>query len=409
MERFMSERIVIVGAGHSAGIAAASLREQGYTGEIVVIGEEAYRPYQRPPLSKNYLAGQMPVEQLQLKPEKFYQERSVTFRLNERVERIDRSGKTLRTSAGVDLAYGMLLLATGSRPRRLDVPGADLAGIHYLRTIADVDGIKADMAPGKRLVVVGGGYIGLEAAAVAVKAGLSVTVLEAAPRLLARVSGPLTSGFFTEEHRRQGVEIRCDAMVRGFEGSGRVTAVTTDGGTVAADLVIAGVGIEPACELAAAAGLPCDNGIVVDDQARTADAFIYAAGDCTNHPNALLGVRLRLESVQNAVDQARVAAATMCGKTATYAELPWFSSNQYDLRLQTAGLSVGYDQTVVRGDPAARAFSVIYLKEGRVIALDCVNMVKDYVQGRKLVEARVSPDLAQLADPAVPLKELLPA
>lgn len=399
----MSERIIIVGAGHSAGIAVASLREQGYAGEIVVIGEEAYRPYQRPPLSKNFLAGQMPTEQLQLKPEKFYQERAVTFRLNERVERIDRSARSLATSTGSTLDYTMLLLATGSRARKLTVPGADLAGIHYLRTIADVDGIKADMALGKRLVVVGGGYIGLEAAAVAVKAGLSVTVLEAAPRILARVSGPPTSAFFTEEHRSQGMDIRCNAMVQGFEGTDRVSAVNTNEGSVAADLVIAGVGIEPVCELAAAAGLPCDNGIIVDDHACTADPFIYAAGDCTNHPNALLGGRLRLESVQNAVDQARVAAANMCGKPASYSELPWFWSNQYDLRLQIAGLSHGHDTVVMRGDPAARNFSAMYLKGGRLIAADTVGAPRDHLAFRKLIIAGGAFDAQKFADPTVPL------
>jgi 3-phenylpropionate/trans-cinnamate dioxygenase ferredoxin reductase subunit len=283
------------------------------------------------------------------------------------------------------------------------VPGADLAGVHYLRTIADVEGIKADMAPGKRLVVVGGGYIGLEAAAVAVKAGLSVTVLEAAPRILARVSGPQTSTFFTEEHQRQGVEIRCNAAVHAVEGSGRVEAVTTNTGSVPADFVIAGVGVEPVCELAAAAGLPCDNGIVVDDHARTEDEFIYAAGDCTNHPNALLACRLRLESVQNAVDQSRVAAANMCGKPTSYSELPWFWSNQFDLRLQIAGLSQGHDTAVLRGDPAARNFSVMYLKDGRLIAADTVGSPKDHLAFRKLIIAGGAIDARKFSDPATPL------
>jgi 3-phenylpropionate/trans-cinnamate dioxygenase ferredoxin reductase subunit len=399
----MSERIVIVGAGHSAGIAVTSLRENGYAGEIVVIGEEAYRPYQRPPLSKNFLAGQMAVEQLQLKPEKFYADRSVTFRLNTRVARIDRAARTVSLGDGSSLSYSLLLLATGSRPRRLTAPGAELAGVHYLRTIQDVEGIKADMAPGKRLVVVGGGYIGLEAAAVAVKAGLSVTVLEAAPRILARVSGPQTSAFFAEEHGRQGVDVRCDTAVVGLEGDGRVAAVATSAGTVPADLVIVGVGIEPVCELAADAGLACDNGIVVDERARTADEFIYAAGDCTNHPNALLGRRLRLESVQNAVDQARVAAANMCGKEATYSELPWFWSNQYDLRLQIAGLSQGHDAAVMRGDPATRNFSVMYLQGNRLLAADTVGSPKDHLALRKLIAAGGDFDAARFADPAVPL------
>lgn len=399
----MSERIVVVGAGHSAGVAVASLREQGYAGEIVVVGEEAHGPYQRPPLSKNFLAGQMAVEQLQLKPAKFYDERSVTLRLATRVDKIERARREVVLRDGSSLAYSRLLLATGSRPRKLNVPGAELAGVHYLRTIADVEGIKADMAPGKRLVVIGGGYIGLEAAAVAVKAGLHVTVLEAAPRILARVSGPDTAEFFANEHRTQGVEIRCNAAVQALQGTGRVAAVLSSEGSVPADLVIVGVGIEPVIELAAAADLPCDNGIVVDAHARTADEHIYACGDCTSHPNKLLGIRLRLESVQNAVDQARVAAANICGKSVEYGELPWFWSNQYDLRLQIAGLSQGHDTAVLRGDPAARNFSVMYLREGKLIAADTVGAPRDHLAFRKSIAAGGTVDAGALSDPATPI------
>lgn len=398
----MSERIVIVGAGHSAGVAVASLREHGYTGEIVVVGEEAHGPYQRPPLSKNFLAGQMSVEQLQLKPAKFYQERAVQFRLNTRVDRIDRERREVSLS-GESLAYSKLLLATGSRVRRLDVPGATLPGIHYLRTIPDVEAIRAQMSPDKRLVVVGGGYIGLEAAAIAVKAGLKVTVLEAARRILSRVSGPPTAQFFAEEHARQGVEIRCDAGVQAMEGKDHVSAVVSSRGPVEADLVIVGVGIEPNVELAAAAGLACDNGIVVDQFTRTADEHIHAAGDCTSHPNPLLDRRLRLESVQNAVDQARAAASNMCGKPLAYGELPWFWSNQYDLRLQIAGLSQGYDEAVVRGDPAARTFSVMYLRRGKLIAADTVSAPREHLAFRKLIAAGGDVDVAKLADTSVPL------
>lgn len=400
----MSERIVVVGAGHSAGVAVASLREHGYADEIVVIGAEGHGPYQRPPLSKGFLAGQMTAEQLLLKPAKFYAERSITLRTGTRVTRIERSPRVLVLDDGSRLDYSQLLLATGSRARKLDLPGSTLAGVHYLRTIADVEAIKANIAPGRRLVVIGGGYIGLEAAAVAVKAGMQVTVLEAASRILARVSGAETARFFAEEHRRQGVEIRCDAAVRAIEGNAAgVTAVLTAAGAIPADLVIVGVGIEPEVDLAADAGLPCDNGIVVDEHARTADAHIYACGDCTNHPNALLGLRLRLESVQNAVDQARVAAANMCGKPVAYAELPWFWSNQYDLRLQIAGLSQAHDATVLRGDPATRNFSVMYLREGRLIAADTVGAPRDHLALRKLIAAGGSVDAARLADAAAPI------
>jgi 3-phenylpropionate/trans-cinnamate dioxygenase ferredoxin reductase subunit len=327
----------------------------------------------------------------------------VTFRLDTRVERIERAQREVVLPDGSSLAYTKLLLATGSRPRKLDVPGNTLGGVHYLRSIADVEGIKADIAPGKRLVVIGGGYIGLEAAAIAVKAGLHVTVLEAAPRILARVSGPETARFFDNEHRSQGVEIRCGATVQGLEGSGRVSAVSSSEGAVPADLVIVGVGVEPAVELAQAAGLACDNGIVVDAHARTDDNDIYACGDCTNHPNKLLGIRLRLESVQNAVDQGRAAAANICGKPLEYAELPWFWSNQYDLRLQIASLSQGHDRTVLRGDPAARNFSVMYLRDGKLIAADTVGSPKDHLALRKLIAVGGEVDVDRLADPAAPI------
>ena len=402
-EADMTERIVIVGAGHAAGVAAASLREQGYGGGIVMVGEEGLPPYQRPPLSKEYLAGQMPPERLLLKPEKFYAERAIELRLGVRVEAIECGSMQLQLAGGETLGYSRLLLATGSRPRKLAVPGANLAGVHYLRTAADVAAIRADMAPSARAVVIGAGYIGLEAAAVAVKAGMQVSVLEAADRILGRVSGAAVAEFFAEAHRAQGVDVRCGVRIEALEGSGRVEAVATSDGPVAADLVVIGVGIEPNVGIAAAAGLACDNGIVVDEFTRTSDANIHAAGDCTNHPNAVLGARVRLESVQNAVDQARAAASNLCGKPRAYAELPWFWSNQYDLRLQIAGLSQGHDGTLVRGSPAARSFSVMYLREGRLIAVDTVNAPREHLAFRKLIAGGGEVDAARLVDANVAL------
>jgi 3-phenylpropionate/trans-cinnamate dioxygenase ferredoxin reductase component len=397
----MTERIVIVGAGQAAGVAAASLREQGYGDAITIVGEERFPPYQRPPLSKNFLAGQMSAEQVLLKPEKFYAERNIELKLGARVEAIEREAMRVHLHGGETISYSKLLLATGSRPRKLCVPGADLAGAHYLRTLADVEAIRADMAPGKRAVVIGAGYIGLEAAAVAAKAGLNVVVLEAAERILGRVSGPVVADFFAEAHRAQGVEIRCEMRIQALEGSARVASVVCSHGPVPADLVIIGVGIEPNVELAAEAGLACDNGIVVDEFTRTADPNIHAAGDCTNHPNALLGARLRLESVQNAIDQARAAASNMCGKERAYGELPWFWSNQYDLRLQIASLSQGHDATLMRGSPAARAFSVMHLRDGKLIAVDTVNAPRDHLAFRKLIAACGDVDAQRLVDPAV--------
>jgi 3-phenylpropionate/trans-cinnamate dioxygenase ferredoxin reductase subunit len=396
----MTERIVIVGAGQSAGIAAASLREHGYGGAIAIVGEEPSAPYQRPPLSKNFLAGQMQAAQLLLKPEKFYAEKAIDLNLGTRVEAIERDAMRVRLAGGQTLGYSKLVLATGSRPRKLSVAGAELAGVHYLRTLADVESIRADMAPGKRAVVIGAGYIGLEAAAVAVKAGLHVVVLEAAERVLGRVCSPAVAEFFAHAHREQGVDIRCGARVLALEGSDRVASVRCEDGPVPADLVIVGIGIEPNVELAAAAGLECDNGIVVDEYTRTADSNIHATGDCTNHPNALLGARLRLESVQNAIDQARAAASNLCGKERAYAELPWFWSNQYDLRLQIAGLSQGHDETLMRGTPSSSGFSVLYVRGGKLIAVDTVNAPRDHLAFRKLLAAGGDIDARRLTDPS---------
>jgi 3-phenylpropionate/trans-cinnamate dioxygenase ferredoxin reductase subunit len=395
----VSERIVIVGAGQSAGVAAASLREQAYGGEIVVVGEEKVGPYQRPPLSKNYLAGQMAAEQLQLKPAKFYVERGIELLLGVRATEIEREAKRVRLDNGQSLAYSKLLLATGSRPLRLSLPGADR--VHYLRTLADDEAIRAEMGSGKRAVIVGGGYIGLEAAAVAVQSGMQVTVLEASDRILGRVSGPVVAEFFRAVHESRGVVIRPSMQLQAFEGGKRVEAVVCARERFPADLVIVGIGIEPNVELAASAGLGCDNGIVVDEFTRTADPDVHACGDCTNHPNGLLGTRLRLESVQNAIDQARAAASNLCGKPKAYAELPWFWSNQYDLRLQIAGLAGGHDAVLVRGAVAASGFSVMYLRGGKLIAVDTVNAPREHLAFRKVLAAGADIDAERLTDPAV--------
>jgi len=399
----VEDPVVIVGGGQAGGVAAASLREQGYGGPIVLVAEEPVGPYQRPPLSKNFLAGQMRAEQLQLKPGAFYAERGIELLLGTRAEAIERAARTIRLGNGSALSYSKLLLATGSRPRRLSLPGAGLAGIHYLRTLADAEAIRSEMGPGRRVVVVGGGYIGLEAAAVAVQAGMQVTVVEAAERILGRVSGTIISEFFSAAHRSHGVDVRLQARLEAFEGHDRVQSVVCGGEALGCDLAIVGVGIEPNVELAAAAGLACDNGIVVDEYTCTADSAIHACGDCTNHPNALLGVRLRLESVQNAIDQARVAASNLCGKPKAYAELPWFWSNQYDLRLQIAGLAGGHDGVLVRGTIASGAFSVMYLQGERLIAVETVNAARDHLAFRKVIAAGGAVDGGRLADPAIPI------
>ena len=406
----MNDHLVIVGGGQAAAQAVQSLRQQSFTGAITLLSDEPHPPYQRPPLSKKYFAGELARERLLLRPATFYAEKGVALELGARVEEIEPAERRVRLRDGRTLAYDRLLLATGSRARVLPVPGADLPGVHYFRTIADVDSILASLAPGARAVLVGAGYIGLEVAASARQRGFDVTVLEAADRVMSRTVSAEVSAFYEACHRTAGVAIHCNAGVKAFHGGARVTAVeTTDGRQFACDVAIIGIGIEPNVELAARAGLPCSNGIVVDELARTADPNIVAAGDCTNHPLPLLERRVRLESVPNAIHQAKVAAASLVGTPSPYSEVPWFWSDQYDLKLQIAGLSTGYDEVVLRGDPAARSFAAFYLRAGQLLAVDAVNSPKEFIAGKKLVanRARIAPDV--LRDATIDLTPLATA
>ncbi len=401
-------KFVVLGGGHAAGQAVASLRQDGFDGEIDLIGEEPCLPYQRPPLSKQYLSGEHTIERVYLRAATFYDERKVTLHLGVRGERIDPVAHTVTLSTGATLPYDKLLIATGSRARLLSIEGSNLPGVHYLRTIADVDAIRAAFGTAKRVTIAGGGYIGLEVAAVAKTAGLAVTVLEMEDRILKRVTTKAMSTFYHGLHTGRGVDVRTNTKVSGFAGNGRVEAVLTAAGErIPADLVIVGVGIIPNVEVAAAAGIACDNGIVVDDHCRTSAPDIYAAGDCTNHPNALLGRRLRLESVPNAMEQARVATTNMNGGDATYASIPWFWSDQYELKLQMVGFSSDGDQAVVRGDPGVNQFATFYLKNGVVVAVDAVNSPREFMASRQMVDKKSRPDPAKLADPKVALKELI--
>ncbi len=398
---------VVVGGGQAAGQACASLRQAKFDGDIILIGEEDSLPYQRPPLSKQYLAGDMPRDRLLLRAEKFYRDQNITTRLGTRVEVVDRAAQWVLTDHGESLHYDKLLLCTGSRARKLPIPGADLAGIHYLRSVADVDAIRDQMSPGKRLVIVGGGYIGLEVASVAVKMGLDVTVVEMESRILQRVTTPEMSDFYHKLHEAQGVHIITDTLVAGFEGKEHLRQVLCkNGAPLEADIAIVGIGIIPNVEIAEEAGLECNNGIVVDEHCRTCDEHIYAAGDCTNHPNPLLNRRLRLESVPNAMDQARVSAANMCGNDKIYAAIPWFWSDQYDLKLQMVGFSTDGDEQVLRGDKVKHAFTVFYLKDGTVVAADSVNNPKEFMVCKKLVAEGVKVAPEQLADVSVDIKSL---
>jgi len=401
------DTVAIAGAGHAAGQVVATLRQKKFDGTILLVGEEPWLPYQRPPLSKKFLAGELPAERLHFKPESFYDDPGIAVRLGTRIDVVDRSSKTLHTADGETLAFDKLVFATGARPRLLDLPGVDLDGIHYLRTIADVTGIRKQLKEGARLTIVGAGYIGLEVAAVASQLGAIVTVIEMEDRVMSRVVSPQLSKFYQNEHASHGVKLLLSTGISGFSGDGQVAAVDlSNDDQVATDLVVIGIGVVPNTELASDAGLDVDNGIVVDDHCRTSDADFFAVGDCTYHPNDILGYRVRLESVHNALEQAKTAASNICGEESCYAQVPWFWSDQYDLKLQIAGLSQGYDQVIVRGDPDSRSFSCLYLRDGQLIAVDAVNSPKDFMQSKALIAAHVVIDPETLADPEIELKNM---
>ena len=402
----MTERTVIAGAGHAAGQVVATLKQLKYSGQIVLVGDEVYLPYQRPPLSKKFLAGAMPAERLHFKPASFYDEPNIEIRLRTRITTIDRDNKSVHTEGGERISYDKLVLALGSRARRLRIDGADLAGVHYLRSIADVDDIRSELNHYRRTVIIGAGYIGLEVAAVMQQQGLDVTVVELADRVMSRVVSPEISDFYQIEHTNQGVKLRLSTSVSAFRGDKRIASVeTTDGEQIPADFVVVGIGIVANTELAASAGLTVDNGIVVNDQCETSDPAVYAVGDCTAHPNAIYNRQLRLESVHNALEQAKTAAANICGKETHYSQVPWFWSDQYDLKLQIAGLSEGYDEIVIRGNPADRSFACLYLKNGQLIATDAVNAPREFVQSKGLIASHAKIDPARLADTDIPLQD----
>ena len=401
--------VLIVGAGHAGAQAAIALRQNKYDGSIAIVGDEPEIPYERPPLSKDYLAGEKAFERILIRPAAFWPERDIAMLTGKRVVAVDPQAHRVDTADGDTIGYGTLIWAAGGSPRSLICSGHDLVGVHAVRTRADVDRLISELATTTRVVVIGGGYIGLEAAAVLTKLGKQVTVLEALDRVLARVAGEPLSRFYEAEHRAHGVDVRLGAMVDCIaEADGRATGVQlADGEILPCEMVIVGIGIIPSVEPLLAAGSTGGNGVKVDAQCRTSLPDIFAIGDCALHANAFAdGAEIRLESVQNANDMANAVAKTLTGTATDYHAVPWFWSNQYDLKLQTVGLSTGHDQAVLRGDPATRSFSLLYLKRGRVIALDCVNAVRDYVQGRALVTEGKSPDPARLADTNVVLKEL---
>ena len=397
--------MVIIGCGQAGGQAAASLRQEKYEGPITMIGQEPYIPYQRPPLSKQYLSGEQEKEKLSLRQESFYSEKEINLLLETSVLSLDPNKKELQLEKGETVTYDKLLIATGGRPRKLEVDGHTLKGIHYLRNIDDVDAIKTQMSTSQNLVIVGGGYIGLEVASVAIKRGLTVSVLEMESRILERVTTEEMSAFYHQLHTDEGVNILTSTQAKAFKGSDTVERVVCSDHEIPADLVIIGIGILPNTEMAEAAGLETNNGLVVDEQCRTSNEHIFAAGDCTNHPNPILNRRLRLESVPNAMEQGRVAASNMLGGSKSYASMPWFWSDQYEHKLQMVGFSKDSDQSIVRGDMASKSFTVFYLKDDSIIAADSVNNPKEFMASKQLVGKKAS--IEALADTSIELKTLI--
>ncbi len=401
--------VLIVGGGHGGAQAAIALRQAKFEGSIGIINAEPEYPYERPPLSKDYFAGEKAFERIMIRPPAFWAERQIDMLLGKRVDAVDASAYSVTTSDGETISYGQMIWATGGSPRWLQCDGTNLAGVNVVRTKADVDAMLDGLDDVADVVIIGGGYIGLEAAAVLAKMGKKVTVLEAMDRVLARVAGEPLSRFYEAEHRAHGVDVQLGVQVTAIEGETQVTGVRlADDTFVAAQMVIVGIGIIPAVVPLLHAGAAGGGGVDVDAYCRTSLPDIFAIGDCAAHANDFAGGGvMRVESVQNANDMANAVAKSITGELTPYHAVPWFWSNQYDLRLQTVGLSVDYDATVLRGDPATRSFSVIYLKQGKVIALDCVNMVKDYVQGKALVVDGMTFTPDQLADTSVTLKELV--
>jgi 3-phenylpropionate/trans-cinnamate dioxygenase ferredoxin reductase subunit len=405
----MGKTCIIVGASHAAAQLAPSLRQEGWEGKIVVIGDESYLPYQRPPLSKGFMVGDKTVDDLLIRKQALYDKFDVEFKLGVIVESIDRANKTITLNNGENLNYDKLALCTGSRVRKVPLPGSDLPGVHYLRDLNDVENIKAGILAGNKAVIIGGGYIGLETAASLKAMGMDVTILEMAPRVLARVTAPELSEFYTRVHLEEGVNIQTGVAVSEIQGEAKAERVVcADGSVFEADLIVIGVGIIPNVELAEAAGLAVENGVIVDEFASTCDPDIVAAGDCANHLNELYGIRLRLESVPNATEQAKSAAASLCGKKKEYKALPWFWSDQYDLKLQIAGLSQGYDNVVIRGDKdTGRSFVAFYFKDGKLISADCVNRPQEFMMSKKIITEGVAVDPERLANEAIAPKEML--
>ena len=408
----MSEKnIVIIGGGQAASQVATSLRQKNFAGDISILSSEEYLPYQRPPLSKKYLSGELDSERLYLKPEKFYEDQNINVMLNSYVEEIDRSNSKLTFSKNngeeSTINYDNLVISTGTSPRLIPLDNPNLKGVHYLRSIKDVEGIKKSLIGAKSMVIIGGGYIGLEVAAVSKKLGLNVTVVEMANRILERVTSPIISSFYHSYHESNGVEIRTSTSVIGINGDLNVSSVETSSGIIEADIVVVGIGVLPCQDLAERAGIETNNGIVVNEFCITSDSNIFSAGDCTLHPSAFYKRDIRLESVHNAIEQGKTVASSIMGEFIPYNQIPWFWSDQYDLKFQIAGLNTGYDEYIVRGKPENNSFSVFYFKDGNMISSDCVNSAPEHMMSRRFIFNKTEVDLEKLQNKEIPIKEVI--
>ena len=408
----MSEKnIVIIGGGQAASQVATSLRQKNFAGDISILSSEEYLPYQRPPLSKKYLSGELDSERLYLKPEKFYEDQNINVMLNSYVEEIDRSNAKLTFSKNngeeSTINYDNLVISTGTSPRLIPLDNPNLKGVHYLRSIKDVEGIKKSLIGAKSMVIIGGGYIGLEVAAVSKKLGLNVTVVEMANRILERVTSPIISSFYHSYHESNGVEIRTSTSVIGINGDLKVSSVETSSGIIEADIVVVGIGVLPCQDLAERAGIETNNGIVVNEFCISSDSNIFSAGDCTLHPSAFYKRDIRLESVHNAIEQGKTVASSIMGEFIPYNQIPWFWSDQYDLKFQIAGLNTGYDEYIVRGKPENNSFSVFYFKDGNMISSDCVNSAPDHMMSRRFIFNKTEIDLEKLQNKEIPIKEVI--
>ena len=408
----MSEKnIVIIGGGQAASQVATSLRQKNFAGDISILSSEEYLPYQRPPLSKKYLSGELDSERLYLKPEKFYEDQNINVMLNSYVEEIDRSNSKLTFSKNngeeSTINYDNLVISTGTSPRLIPLDNPNLKGVHYLRSIKDVEEIKKSLIGAKSMVIIGGGYIGLEVAAVSKKLGLNVTVVEMANRILERVTSPIISSFYHSYHESNGVEIRTSTSVIGINGDLNVSSVETSSGIIEADIVVVGIGVLPCQDLAEKAGIETNNGIVVNEFCISSDSNIFSAGDCTLHPSAFYKRDIRLESVHNAIEQGKTVASSIMGEFIPYNQIPWFWSDQYDLKFQIAGLNTDYDEHIVRGQPENNSFSVFYFKDGNMISSDCVNSAPEHMMSRRFIFNKTEVDLEKLQNKEIPIKEVI--